>query len=148
MKSKVEQKKSDAFTLIELMIVVAIIGILAAIAIPNFQRFQAKSKQSEAKANLKAIYVAQKAHAATTDTYGDQGTTIPTRNTAGTMFTSIGYAIEGSNNLYNYVMSQANSSAFECDAVGNIDTDGAEDSWLVRHDDPRPVNSVDDVDAQ
>ena len=52
-------KGKKGFTLIELMIVVAIIGILAAIAIPNFLKFQAKSKQSEAKTNLKGIYTAE-----------------------------------------------------------------------------------------
>jgi type IV pilus assembly protein PilA len=48
------------FTLIELMIVVAIIGILSAVAIPNFIRFQARAKQGEAKANLKALFSAQR----------------------------------------------------------------------------------------
>jgi type IV pilus assembly protein PilA len=47
------------FTLIELMIVVAIIGILASIAIPNFLKFQAKSKMAEAKTNLGAIYTGE-----------------------------------------------------------------------------------------
>jgi len=43
------------FTLVELMIVVAIIGILAAVAIPGFMKYIKDSKVSEAKLNLKAI---------------------------------------------------------------------------------------------
>jgi len=57
-------KGQKGFTLIELMIVVAIIGILAAIAIPNFIAYQAKSKQSEAKVSLGAIFTSAVAYQA------------------------------------------------------------------------------------
>ena len=50
------------FTLIELMIVVAIIGILAAIAIPNFLAMQMRAKRSELPTNLAGIRTAQKAY--------------------------------------------------------------------------------------
>ncbi len=51
----------SGFTLVELMVVVAIIGILASIGVPQFQKFQAKARQSEAKSSLAALYQVEKA---------------------------------------------------------------------------------------
>jgi len=50
---------NKGFTLVELMVVVAIIGILSAIAIPNFKTYQARAKTSEAKIQLASIYQAE-----------------------------------------------------------------------------------------
>lgn len=53
---------NKGFTLVELMIVVAIIGILAAIAVPNYQKYQAKARQAEVKLNLSGAYTAEQSY--------------------------------------------------------------------------------------
>lgn len=50
------------FSLVELMVVVAIIGILATIGIPQYQKFMAKARQSEAKSHLNAIFQGEASH--------------------------------------------------------------------------------------
>lgn len=63
--------RKQGFSLVELMIVVAIIGILAALAIPRFQQFQAKSKQAEARSNLAHIYTLQLSYNGDNDTFSN-----------------------------------------------------------------------------
>ena len=52
-------KNQKGFSLVELMVVVAIIGILAAIAIPSYQKFQRRARQTEPKTMLSSMYTAQ-----------------------------------------------------------------------------------------
>ncbi len=87
MKKPLSIYRQAGFTLIELMVVVGIIGILVAIAAPNFQRYQSKARQTEAKLALAAIYAAEKSFYSEFAAY------------AGSM-DAIGYAPEGARRFY------------------------------------------------
>lgn len=89
--------KSSGFTLIELMIVVGIIGILVAIAAPNFSRYQSKSRQSEAKIALAALYGSERSFYSEYSSF------------AGSM-DAIGYAPEGARRYYTVGFSAAHAT--------------------------------------
>ena len=63
--------RNHGFTLIELLVTLAVIGILAAAAIPNLSKHAFKAKRSEAYGNLRAIRVAQLAHKAELGVFAD-----------------------------------------------------------------------------
>ncbi len=66
---KLNRKNEKGFTLIELMIVIAIIGILAAIAIPQFSAYRTRSYNSSAQSDVRNIATAQEAYYVDNSTY-------------------------------------------------------------------------------
>ena len=69
MLSKFHKSNEKGFTLIELMIVIAIIGILAAIAIPQFSAYRTRSYNSSAQSDVRNIATAQEAYYVDASTY-------------------------------------------------------------------------------
>ena len=127
-------RSKKGFTLVELMIVVAIIGILAAIAIPNFLNFRMKAKTAEAKSNLGAIRSTEVAYFAENDAFiwgialypGSAGSAKQNWINSATPFSIIGFAPEG-DVYYDYsVLAEdgvAATNDFSARARGDLDAD-------------------------
>jgi type IV pilus assembly protein PilA len=123
---------------------VAVVGIMAAIAIPNFVKFQARAKQTEAKSNLKAAFTAQRAYLQEKDRWGRT-------------FEEIGFVPEPGR-LYTYCMGKqclpcdkegckvapapspcqgltsvgkGPQEGFSICAYGNLDSDDTWDVWVI-----------------
>lgn len=136
----------------------AVLGTMAAVAIPNFLKFQCRAKQSEVKANLKAAFVAQRSFAAEKDRFG-------------TSFKEVGFQPERGNR-YTYCMGdeclrctaddcksrpdqnpcagmsgvgRTLEEGFQVCAYANLDRDGEHDIWMM-DDSGRPQQAQNDCE--
>jgi type IV pilus assembly protein PilA len=142
-------KKDNGFTLIELMIVVAIIAILAAIAIPNFLSFVSQTRRSEVKSNLEAIYKAELSYFGEKDVYSSSLVEIRWVPVGVAHYTySVGTEYFGKDNNVNpkpaSATPSANDNSFTAYGWGNIDTDDTVDVWHIDQL-KNLVNDVDDI---
>jgi Tfp pilus assembly protein PilE len=99
-----------------LLILPMTLGVLAAIALPNFHMFQCRSKQAEAKGNLKALYVGEEIFRAEEDRYSGS-------------LSDIGFQPKGAKIRYEYTILTAGERSFLAEAVGTGDMSG--DRWTI-----------------
>ncbi len=135
-------KNQKGFTLIELMIVVAIIGILAAVAIPNFLKYQAKSMQSEARVLLSGIYTSEVAYFAENNAYGDWDADY---TGAGISVNQIGFEPASAPRYYQILNTAPTATTFVTTTSANLDSDVSTDNWSVTEATRQPQNTCNDV---
>ncbi|NOY26779.1 MAG: type II secretion system protein [Oligoflexia bacterium] len=131
------------FSLVELMIVVAIIGILAAIAIPNFVEMQYRAKRSEVPGNVDGIKTAELAYDAAFDAFvvspDKPGSVSKKQQTwpTGTNYDTLGWAPDGKVRG-SYQIDSINSTDFT--VTGTCDVDG--DTVKAKYTATKTINAT------
>ncbi|MCD2449276.1 type IV pilin protein [Methylicorpusculum oleiharenae] len=101
------------FTLIELMITVAIVGILAGIAIPSYQDSVNKSRRADAKASLLGLANAMERHFTETNSYeGAAGTKASPSDTGNPHIYSATSPVDGEVVFYNLTINAATATTY------------------------------------
>ncbi len=120
------------FTLVELMIVVAIIGILAAIAIPNFVSMQYRAKRAEVPSNVDGIKTAELAYDAAFDVFIQETAFRPSSSVSktqtawigGTSFDTLGWSPDGKVRGA-YRVTTTSTTDFQVVGICDVDGDGS-----------------------
>ena len=129
------KRLSRGFSLLEVvMIVVVIIGILATLAYPSLEGYLQRSKQTEAKVGLSAVYTAQKIYFAINQTYADS-------------LSNLDVQLEtGGSSRYSITLT-GSSSSFTATAKGNLDDDAVLDIWTIDQN-KTLQNTVSDITSE
>lgn len=120
------------FTLIELMIVIAIVGVLASIAIPQYQNYVAKTKQAEADEIMSAVYTNQILYLSANDTYANSEA-------------ALGMAMDGQRYYSAVTFTNVTATTYTAAISAQLDGDATLDKWEMTQSNPEAINTCNDV---
>jgi len=150
-KERICYGRNDGLVWWEWLVLVAVVVLLTVIAIPNFMKYTTRSKQVEAKRNLKAIYNMQVAYKANHGVYADSFDDLNYKIVTDKLFvyqlgmgdSRIGNDV-GDKEMVETLQKYGSEHGYAAVAVGNLDSDATLDIWVINEKDEL-VNAVNDV---